>query len=243
MFSATRVHHQTILVESVVDAIVTTVAVSDQASFTNLTVKAWVFATAQTPTVTITQTAPGVGQLQVRVRGYGPREEYIEEITPLVGVVAKTTNHIYLGSLFKKVTEVAYIASGMTIGAMIGVGCVNDLARANSGTVQHIAPGNLGFWVPGQRSSRMDPPFSLGETCDPNEPEVRYCHGRNLTTTRGWLMLPGAEIVGFSESGWAVSDDKIGFDFSKFEDAFGGAATQLLTHVVEIYVATESDLG
>lgn len=234
--------HQTIVLESVVAAIVTAVAVPDAATFTDLTVKKWVFSTAQTPTVTIVQSAPATGTVQIRMRGYDPRGEWIEEISPSLGISAKTNNHIYMSRLFREVVEVAYIASGMSVGATIAVGQVNDLARTNSAGTQHIAPTNFGFWVPGQKSSRTGlGPYQLGERCDPVETRVVHCHMLNVTTGKVWIGLADSETMGVSATSWTGADDKVGFDFSKFEAANDTAPVHTLSNTINIFLVTQSE--
>lgn len=230
-------HHVAVPIVPLSAAIVSAVAITDQADYTNLTVKRWRFAVAQTPVVTIRQSAPQAGTIRLRVRVRDPRGEIAEEITPVVQLQAKSVNHVWLAGLAHEVTEIAFIATGMSVGATVEAGQVHDLQRATTATVHHHAPENWGFWIPGQRASRLDPgAYSAAELCDPNEPELRHIQVVNFTRKFTYEGLDGAATLGVSAAGWVAQDDKVGLDWSKIEDQSGLQTQYSVTDLCEIHL-------
>lgn len=200
------------------DLVVSTVGISNQAAFTGLTVKPHIYTVPTTPTVMVTQSTPGAGQVQIRMRGYDRHDTFVEETSPLVGIAAKATNYVYMSFPFERVTEVAYIASGMTAGAQVKVGFHADLARVNSGSVEHVAADNFGVALPQCRSSgRSQPAAELGVVCVQEVPEIRNISAYNLTKGKGIQFLEGSYVLGRSVTGWRGAFGKLGFNGSLLE--------------------------
>lgn len=201
---------------------VSAVGIANAASFTSLTVLGRRYAHAVTPTITITQSTPGAGIVQFRVRGYDRMDNFIEEVTPVLGIAAKATNYIHLSVPFETITEVAYTASGMTVGAQVKVGYLCDLVRANGATVEHLGADNFGIGLPGRvfpRSAEL--PAELGVECVDTTRQVTMIQAWNVTKGRAVPFQDGTFVLGRSAIGWRGCSQKLGIDAATVETVHG----------------------
>jgi len=163
----------------------------------------------QTLCATITQVAPAAGAVQLWVEGLDENGEPQQEITPLLPTAAKTTTHVHLARIYSWVKMLAYRGT-FSGGSTLQVGVVNDLARANTATVEHVAAQNLGWWTWREISPRAKDPM-LNLRLD------------NLTTGELWIARTGAVQVSYSEPGFFGSRDKWGLDFALLRQPSSGA--------------------
>lgn len=202
--------------------VVSAVGIANAASFTSLTVIPRRYSHQVTPTITITQSTPGVGTVQFRVRGYDRMDNFVEELTPVLGIAAKATNRIHLSVPIDFVTEVAYTASGMTAGAQVKVGFLCDLSRANTASVEHIGADNFGIGLPGRiypRSAEL--PAELGYECAQAPLQIVSLQAWNVTQSRMVLFQDSKIVVGRTATGWRGCDAKLALDADGAENING----------------------
>lgn len=117
--------------------------------WTSVTVAGTLVPFGATLVALVAQASPTTGTIQLRVRGIDQFGEYIEELTPVVNLAAKTNNYIYLARVFVAVLEVAYKSTGLDIaGDTLSLGQRWDWTRTIDGTNEHIAGRNLGIPLP-----------------------------------------------------------------------------------------------
>lgn len=97
----------------------------------------------------VIQSSTTTGTLQLRVRGYDQFGEYVEEITPVVSLAAKTNNFVYLAKVFAYVVSVDFKSTGLDIaGDTISIGQRWDWTRTVDGMNEHVGGRNLGIAIP-----------------------------------------------------------------------------------------------
>lgn len=212
------------------DCIVPSLSVSTRASYLAVSLFASpVLPFAQTLCVTITQSSPAVGAVQFFVEGLDDDGEFVREVTPLVPLTAKTTNRVYLARIFQSVTQFAYRGTFAGATTMV-VGVHNDLSRVNSGVLEHVAPGNMG-WATLNKVSIED-----------GDDQVAWLRIHSVTTGEFWIAKPGAVTIAYSEPGWVGSIDKFGIDFAQlFQPSSGAAPTYTPGDIVYLMPAIEGN--
>lgn len=114
-------------------------------------------ATLGTLVAQIAQGTPVAGTVALRVKGYNQFHEYVEEVTPVVTLAAKTNNFVYLASTFAYVVSVEFMSTGLDIASdTISLGTRWDWTRTIDGTNEHLFGRNLGIALPLRVSSYQD---------------------------------------------------------------------------------------
>lgn len=117
-------------------------------TWTALTIGGLVVANPSTLCAHIAQASPAASSIRLRVRGTDQFGEYLEELTPVVTLEAKTNNYVYLARVFAQVTDVSFQSTGLDIaGDTVSLGQRFDWTRTIDGTNHHHAGRNLGIGI------------------------------------------------------------------------------------------------
>jgi hypothetical protein len=207
-----------VLALSDLDAVVADTPITSRTTFLALNLEDTKLPYSQTLCATVTQSSPAIGAIRLMVEGYDEDGEFVSEISPLLPVIDKTTTHIYLACTFAYVVRVAYLGT-FSAGSTMSVGWGNDLKKADTATVAHIAGNNQG-WATGRNLS----PRHAAE-------QVLSAVAHSLTTDASW---GGRDIIriAHAEAGFTGPIDKWSLDWSKL--------VQLNTGNVPVYSPTDA---
>lgn len=162
----------------------------------------------------VIQPTPIPAGVQFRVRGYNQFHEYVEEITPVVILAAKTNNFIYLAQSFVYVTSIDFHSGGLDIADdTVSIGQRWDWTRTIDGTNEHHAGLNLGIAIPFRLAGSQRPASAIGTPV--GRPMTTMVHGGatdgagtelNLPSPRGRNILAS---IGFANGETVTIDGKV----------------------------------
>lgn len=164
---------------------------------------------AQTLCAVVRQGTPAAGSLRVKWRGRGSLGEHAQEVSPVVGIPAKSVVYVHLALVSTWVDEVSY-QGDFSAGATLEVGVVNDLRRENTLTVEHVAPENLGWGT--RWNSPMVPSSLLGlDVVD-------------VLRSERWVVREPGLRFGYAEPGWQANSNKLGVVWDQIVGLTNGGA-------------------
>jgi len=149
---------------------------------------------AHTLVAQVIQGTPSNCTLQLRVRGYDQFHTYIEEITPVINLVNKTNNFVYLAKTFAHVVSVDYKSSIADIATgTLSLGQRFDWTRTIDATNHHHNGRNLGLALPMRVGQHLDlaAPGTTARFSQPQGPR----HSAGLIAVGG-LPLPERQRLG-----------------------------------------------